>query len=369
MRAEEQRTDRQIAEQAAKEPWKASEGCRERVERILEELPDTPEKEETRMKSIWSKRTLILAAALAAAVGTTAMASELFRWDQKAVENFRNPTEEEQNAMTMEGLAKEQTASATDAGITITAKQTVQDKNTLYILLEIQAEDPIIDGNGAFDNPDENGAYGRPWILTEHEDAFHNVSMGFSPDTPAFSELSDHGFYEISALKSPDQEWNEDQVEVQFTEYSYYTYENGGTIPHTVRGDWTLTLPLGEDTILETDIYRPEQPVEIAGIPIQVKRVEVSPLSVLLSFDMDDLEALREARHAGESDVYLEEVEFAGFLDQNGEEILTGFGGMSGAYDFDNREVIHQMGLGTYVDTEGLRAVLLGSEKTEVPLK
>ena len=42
---------------------------------------------------------------------------------------------------------------------------------------------------------------------------------------------------------------------------------------------------------------------------------------------------------------------------------------MSGAYDFDNREVIHQMGLGTYVDTEGLRAVLLGSEKTEVPLK
>lgn len=369
MRAEEQRTDRQIAERAAKESWKASESCQERVEQILAELPDTPEKEENRMKRIWSKRTLILAATLAAAVGTTAMASELFRWDQKAVEYFRNPTEEEQNAMTMEGLAKEQTASVTDAGITISAKQIVQDKNTLYILLDIQAEDPIIDGNGGFDNPDENRAYGHPWILTEHEDAFNNVSMGFSSDTPAFSELSDHGFYEISALKSLDQEWNEDQVTVHFTEYSYYTYEDGDTVPHTIHGDWTLTLPLGEDTVLKTDIYRPEQPVEIAGVSVQVKRVEVSPLSVLLSFDMDDLEALREARYAGETDVYLEELELAGFLGPDGEEISASLGGMSGKYDYDNREIIHQMGLGSYLDTKDLRAVLLGSEKTEIPLK
>ena len=66
MRAEEQRTDRRIAEKAAKEQWEASAGCRERVERILAELPDTSEQEETGMRKIWSRRTLILAAALAA---------------------------------------------------------------------------------------------------------------------------------------------------------------------------------------------------------------------------------------------------------------------------------------------------------------
>ncbi len=369
MRAEEQRTDRRIAEKAAKEQWEASAGCRERVERILAELPDTSEQEETGMRKIWSRRTLILAAALAAVVGTTAMASGLFRWDQKAVENFRNPTEEDQNAMTMEGLAKEQIASAADAGITVTAKQTVQDKNTLYILLDIQAEEEIIDGNGGFDRPGENGDDELPWIITEHTDAFNSVSMGFAPDTPAFSELSDHGYYEINALKSLDQEWDEEQIEIHFTEYSYYTYENGDTVPHTIHGDWALTLPLGEDTILKTDLYEPDAPVEIAGVSVRVKRIEVSPLSLILSFDMDDLNELQETCYAGETDVYLKEVAFTGFLDQNGDEILTGVGGMSGKYDFDNREIIHQMGLGTYVDPSDLSAVLLGDEKTEVPLK
>lgn len=368
MRAEEQRTDRQIAEKAAKEQWEVSAGCRERVERILAELPDTPEKERKRMGTIWSRRTLILAAALAAVIGTTAMANGFFQWDQKAVENFRNPTKEEQDVMTMEGLAKEQAASVTDAGITITAKQTVQDKNTLYILLDIQAEDAVIDGNGGFDNPDENGNCGESWILTEYADAFNNVSMGFSPDTPAFLELSDHGFYEIKALKSMEQEWEEDQIRIHFTEYSYYTYEDGDTVPHTIRGDWSLTLPLGADTMLETDVYEPDAPVDIAGVSVQVKRVEVSPLSLLLSFDMDDLDRLQETLYGQEEDVYLREVEFAGFLDQDGNEIPAGIGGMSGKYDFDRHEILHQMEMDRYVDTENLSAVLLGDDRREVPL-
>lgn len=369
MRAEKKRTDRQIAQRAAGEQWEASAGCRKQVERILAELPDTPEKEERRMKRLWSRRTWILAAALAAVIGTTAMASELFSWDPKAAENFRNPTEEDQNNLTMKGLAREQNASAADAGITITAKQTVQDKNTLYILLDIQAEKEVIDGNGGFDNPDENGNYGEPWILTEHADAFSNVSMGFTPDTPAFSGLSKQGYYEIKALKSMDQKWEEDRVAVHFTEYSYYTYENGDTVPHTIHGDWTLTLPLGEDTVLETDVYEPDEPVEIAGISVHVKRVEVSPLSLLLAFDMEDLNKLEETLYAGETDVWLKEAEFAGFLDQDGNEVVTGIGGVSGKYDFENHEVIRQMGLGTCVDPADLSAVLLGDEKTEVPLK
>lgn len=369
MRAEDLRTDRQIIEKAKQEPWKASADCQERIERILTELPDTPEKMETRMRNVWSKRTLILAAALAAIVGTTVMASELFQWDQKAVENFRSPTEDEQNAMTMEGMAKEQTASATDAGITITAKQTVQDKNTLYILLDIQAEENIIDGNGGFERSDENGTYGLPWIVTDHEDAFNNISMGFTPDTPAFSELSNHGCYEISALKSLEQEWDEEKIEVHFTEYSYYTYENGDTIPHTIRGDWSLMLPLGENTILKADVYEPGQPVEIAGVSVHVKRVEVSPLSLLLTFDLDDLEELRETLYAGETDVYLKEVECSGFLDLNGNEILTGLGGMSGKYDFDKREAIYQTGFGSYVNPADLSIMLLGDDKIKIPLK
>lgn len=182
-------------------------------------------------------------------------------------------------------------------------------------------------------------------------------------------ELSNHGCYEISALKSLEQEWDEEKIEVHFTEYSYYTYENGDTIPHTIRGDWSLMLPLGENTILKADVYEPGQPVEIAGVSVHVKRVEVSPLSLLLTFDLDDLEELRETLYAGETDVYLKEVECSGFLDLNGNELLTGLGGMSGKYDFDKREAIYQTGFGSYVNPSDLSIMLLGDDKIKIPLK
>ncbi len=368
-REQNQKIDEQIRREAEKEQWKLPASCEKRLEQILTELPDSITEEKNRIKLWRSRKSLLLAAALAALVGTTAMASGLFHWDQRAVENFNQPTEEEQNAMTMEGMAKEQTASVTDAGITVTAKQTVQDKNTLYILLDIRTEEAIIDGNGGFDRSDENGEYGSPWIITENEDALNNVSMGFSPDSPSFAELSDHGYYEISALKSMEQEWTENQITISFTEYSYYTYENGDTIPHTIKGNWTLVLPLGEDTMLEASVFEPQQPVEIKGIPVRVKRVELSPLSLLLTFDMDDLDKLKEVCDTGEEDIYLMETEFSGFLDRSGEELHAGMGGMSGKYDFENREIIRQIGLDTYVDTDQVKAVLLGEEKTAVELE
>ena len=237
------------------------------------------------------------------------------------------------------------------------------------ILLKVQTEEEIIDGNGAFDNPDLDGNYGEPWILTSDEEAFSNVSMGFSPDTPSFGDLDKQGFYEIQALKSMDREWKEESVTVHFTEYSYYTYENGDTIPHKIQGDWSLTLPLGEETHVKTNCYELEEPVEIAGMSVQVKRVELSPLSLVLVFDMDDLLQLEETLYAEEKDVYLYETACSGFLDQNGQKILTGTGGQSGAYDYENREIINQIGLGKYIDPDQITGVLLGEEGVVVPLQ
>lgn len=353
---------------AKEETWRVPRSCEEKVERILEGLPDTRGKEK-RMVCFSKKRIWMLAIGFAALLGMTVAAAEVFQWREQAVKNFGNPTEEEQQTMATEGMARAQVATATDAGITITAQQTVQDKNTLYILLDVQADEAIIDGNGGFDYVDADGNYGESWILTEEEDAFHNISMGFSPDMPAFEELGRQGFYEISALKSMEREWKEESVTVRFTEYSYYTYENGETVPHKIEGDWSLTLPLGEETQLKTYVYEPEESVEIAGIPVKVKRMELSPLSLLLVFDMDDLLKLQEKLYAGEEDVYLYETAFAGFLNQEGQEILPGVGGQSGSYDYEKREVTYQIGLGKYIEPEQMTAVLLGDEKIAVPLK
>ena len=100
-----------------------------------------------------------------------------------------------------------------------------------------------------------------------------------------------------------------------------------------------------------------------------MKRVELSPLSLVLVFDMDDLLQLEETLYAEEKDVYLYETACSGFLDQNGQKILTGTGGQSGAYDYENREIINQIGLGKYIDPDQITGVLLGEEGVVVPLQ
>ncbi len=366
---EDKKMEQWIYQMAEKEDWSVPTSCVEKVERILETLPEEPEKEET-MRHLKKKRTFLLVAALAALLGTTVAAAEIFQWREQAVERFGNPTKEEQDEMAMEGIAREQKVTATDAGITITAQQTVQDKNTLYILLDVQTEEKILDGNGGFDNPAEDGSYDKPWIVTQEEDAFHNISMGFSQDMPAFGELTDHGYYEISAIKSIDKELHEESVTVHFTEYIYNTYENGDTIPHKIRGNWTLVLPLGEETNLEMTSYKPTEPVTLSEVLVQVKRVELSPLSLLVAFDMDDVLALQKAVYTDEAeDMVLSELNFTGFLEQKGEEVFTGVGGQSGKYDYDTREIIYQIGLGKYINPDEITALLLGEEKVQVKLK
>ena len=364
------KTDQWVRKKAESESWDLPDTCKERVEHILAGLSGTTvDKEGIKMKKIRSRRIMVLAAALAALVGTTAVASGLFTWNKKAVENFGNPSKEEQDAMTMEGTAREQTVSATDAGITITAKQTVQDKNILYILLEIQSDEAVIDGNGMFDNPDANGAYdGTPWMQTEDNHEFSNISAGFTPDTPAYAELSRQGYYEIKAIKSMNQAWASDSATLRFTEYSYYTYENGDTVPHSIRGDWELSIPLGEDTKLETKCYEPGQKIDLSGVPVTVKRVELSPLSLSLAFDLDDLNRLQEELYAGKDDIYIQEVECSGFLDKDGKELECRTGGMSGKHDLARKEAVHVIGLDQYMDIESIQAVLLGEDKVPVAL-
>lgn len=362
-------TDRHIRRLAKEEHWNTPSSLENRVEHLLDCLPDTPKEEEMRHSLLSGrKKYFMLAAALAAVLGTTAAAAELFSWHEKAAERFGNPTKEEQNIMTQEGIAQEQKASVSDAGITITAVQTMQDKNSLYILLEIDAEEDIIDGNGLFGNAGADGSY-APEFVTKDKDAFNNIGMAFTPDTPSFGELSDHGYYEIFAVKTPDRQWREDEISIQFSEYSYYTYENHDTNPHKVEGSWTLTLPLGEAETIEAKVYEPEGKAELSGVPVAVKRVELSPLSIVLVFDMDDVERLREKVYGEAEDVFLYELQPSGFLDEAGQKIPFRMGGMSGDYDYDSREIRHVITLEQFADTEKITALLLGGGEVPITLK
>lgn len=361
--------DERIFWMAEKEIWTVPDSCADHVERILDNLPEITKEEGIRR--LPRKRMLLLAAALAAVFGVTAAAAELFSWDEQAVESFDNPTEEEQDTMVMEGIAKEQNVSATDAGLTVTAVQTMQDKNSLYILLELESEEDIIDGNSCFENVTD-GVYSPMLFASDNgEDAFNNIGYSAPPEADAYT-LGKHGYYEISALKSLEQEWTSDSVTVQFTDYIYFTGTNKHDLEsHHLKGNWTLTIPLGENNTLRTDTYELNQEVDIKGVPVEVKRVELSPLSMHLVFDMDDVNRLWDTLYPGAEDVPGLELQFAGFLDKNGREIISGAGGgQSAKYDFENREIIREMAFGCYVNVDQAITLLLGTDEiVQIPLQ
>lgn len=333
----------------------------ETLENLEEENPSVKKGGNT-MK-IKKRRVIWAAAALAAMFGTTVAAAELFQWNEQAADYFNNPPQEVQNEMVAQGVAMEQNASVTDQGITVTVKQTVQDNNRLYILLDVQCEEALIDDNSGFDK----------WnFITKDKFAFDNIGGSFAEGTPTGAEeKSNQAYYEISALKTYGREWNEDSITLDFGEFCYYTYEEGtaGT-PHVIDGNWKLEVPLGEQTQAVTKVYEPNSQIMVSGIPVTVKRVEVSPISTVMVYDLNDVQNVIDTAHVGEADVWLYELQLSGFRYDNGETAANGAGGgMSGYWDRDAGEAIYKMGLSGLIEPDRVEAILLGDGMTVVELQ
>lgn len=307
---------------------------------------------------IKKRRIVCAAAVLAAMFGTTVAAAELFQWNEKAVEAFDNPSQEIQNEMVANNVAEEQTDSATDQGITVTAVQTIQDENRVYILLNVEAEDALIDGNSGFDI----------WnVKTSDTDAFWNLGAGFAQGTSA-KEKSNQGYYEINAIKTPGREWNEESIELELGEFAYYTYEEDTVgVAHVVDGSWKLTIPLGEQTEALTQVYEPGQQVMIQGYPVTLKEAKISPVSAVLSYDLEEEQEMIKHVYPDDQDVFVYELQLRGFVYEDGEKILCTDNSVSSYWDLEAGSEVHQIALSTVISPEKVTAVLLG--RAETPLE
>ena len=336
----------QIEKEFPKVPEKIHGTVLETLENLEEENPSMKKGGST-MK-IKKRRVIFAAAALAAMFGTTVAAAELFSWNEQAADYFNNPPEEVQNEMVAQGVVMEQNDSVTDQGITVTVKQTVQDDNRLYILLDVQSEEALIDDNCGFDK----------WnVVTKDTDAFDNLGASFAEGTPVGKqeEKTSRGYYEITGLKTYGREWNEDE---------------GMATPHVIDGNWKLEIPLGEQTRAVTKVYEPGSQVMVSGMPVTVKRVEVSPISTVIVYDLEDVQNVINTAYADEEDVLLYELELSGFRYDNGETVENGAGGgMSGYWDREAGEDIYKIGLSGMIEPEKVTAILLGEDMTAVELQ
>lgn len=75
----------------------------------------------------------------------------MFKWNHQVAEKF-SASEEYQNDLILKGVAEQKTASVTNNGLTISLVQTLQDKDYLYIAVEVTApEDIMLSGTNLFE--------------------------------------------------------------------------------------------------------------------------------------------------------------------------------------------------------------------------
>lgn len=329
------------------------------VKRALDLLEAEQKEKVTSMKGRIHKRKIAVATILAAAmIGTTALAAGL-TWNDKTVEEFRNPSEELQQKTLEEGVAVLPEVSVTDNGITVTAVQLLQDENRVYLMLKVESEEAVIDGNTGFDG----------WELSDgsNENIFWNMGGSFITDETG--EPAKEGYYVIDGLKGVDGGWNGDTLQLALSDLSYYTYENydwsvggGNQTPHRIEGNWNLELALQDVSSLSRTIPVNKE-LTLRGMPVTVNYIKVSPLSVVMSYSWSDIDRIER-----EEDNFFFELCDIRMKDKAGNVVQEGYGGISSMIT-EEGEYLIQMGLMDVLDVEEIGQILWGEENLVVDIQ
>ena len=231
---------------------------------VLDTLAGLEEQEDKKMKKFRKRTIVILAAALMAVLGTTVAAAELFKWNEKAQDIFVAEPELE-DKLVRDLLAQGGYQSVTDNGLTITAVQTIQDSNCFYALFEVTAEDEgmVIS---------EDCGLNFTTNCQDGEDLFGAMSWGFvgnERQKPGSSR-----YFEIFGTKMEEKE-ADINMNLNFTALTGQG-EKAVAGPVLIEGSWDFSLTVHPSASLRFDI---EQECEIAGIPVYVESVELSPLT------------------------------------------------------------------------------------------
>lgn len=248
---------------------------------VLEALSELDGQEEKKMKKkMPKKRMLLLAAACAALFGMTAAAAGIFKWNERAAKVFQ-ADETAQEKLNQEELSHEVAQSVTDQGITITAIQTIQDKNRFYALFEVTVED-----EETKITQDQNMRYTLDFEGGEYPFTY----LGWSFVSEEEQEVSNSRYFEMYGTKMEDAS-PELKMEIHFTALEGEPEEKAGEGAVLIDGHWDFSLDIQETESIRHELQRE---YEISGYPVGVESVELSPISLTIFFDGDSIRAMEE---------------------------------------------------------------------------
>ncbi|MGE4485436.1 MAG: DUF4179 domain-containing protein, partial [Oscillospiraceae bacterium] len=222
------------------------------------------------------KRFPIVLAAVIAALGITAAAAYVIQWNSKVAERFE-ADEQQQSELASAGAVDPVDQSVTENGLTVTALQTLGDKNGVYLLFDVKAPEGI-------SLWDENLLSANVDI----EDVGNHVSYtaGFMDDTDGTAQPSgaaNERYYEIWLINGEQKDLNGKTITVEFANL----YGDNGTVKPdiVVAGNWKLSWTLSYSD--ETQIFEIDKTYDINGHDVVVEAVELSPLSMKFTLSGD----------------------------------------------------------------------------------
>ena len=232
-----------------------------------------------KMKRIKTRTMIILAAALIIILGTTVAAAELFRWNERATEIFEAEPEL-QDRLAAEEIAREESQSVTDNGLTITAIQTIQDSNCFYALFEVLAKDNslVIDEECGMDYLlDFQGS----------DDPFSYKGWGFVDSTR--QAPSNSRYFEIYGTKK-EESTDDLHMSISFTALTGPGAKamKGNVL---IEGDWNFDFTGHPAASTHIDLNREYQ---IAGCQVRVESIDLSPLTGKITCNSEDISVLAE---------------------------------------------------------------------------
>lgn len=255
----------------------------------------------------------------------------------------------------MEQVAQEGLQSVTDNGITISLVQTIQDSNCFYALFDVTAEDgTLIDENNALSmHTDYNGA----------EEPFCAMGWGFVDNRS--QEVSNSRYFEIYGTKTnPDS--SDLNMNINFVSFNKQGEKAADDIP-LIEGNWDFSLsvhPSKMTTIEVNDTFT------IAGCPVYVQTVELSPLTVTLTCKGADIKVLEEAQGVDMSQLdVLRPIMINGVKYQDG-SIIDNTPGISLKESYDPEgEYVNLTRFSKVLEPEKVVALLMGDDKEEIRLQ
>lgn len=239
----------------------------------------------TGRKKNMKKRFFIVLAAVIASLGVTAAAAHVIQWNGKLAQRF-GANEQQQNQLVSDGAMASVGQTVTENGLTVTALQTLGDKNGVYLLFSVKAPEGItlLDTNGLDIDVDIEGA-GRNFGLTCG--FMDNSDLTASP-----SGAANERYYEVYLDNREKEDWNGKTITVDFanlTDAEAYDSLTGNKRV-VVEGNWRLSWTLSYSEQLQT--FDINKTYEVNGHEVVVKSVSLSPLTMTLELDGSGLAQL-----------------------------------------------------------------------------